>query len=69
MVIAHARRAVSLLPGNREALLLLARALGVRGDLGEGHTVITRALSLDPTNVEALELMATFREVMGAELR
>ena len=66
-VIAHARRAVAALPTNTDALLLLARALGVRGDLAEGNTVVTRALSLDPTSVEATELMATFREVMEPE--
>jgi hypothetical protein len=47
-------------------LLLLARALGVRGHLAEGSTVLTRALSLDPSDVEALELMATFCKVMAA---
>jgi hypothetical protein len=66
-VIAHAKRSVTLLPTNREALLLLARGLGVRGDLAEGKTVITRLLSLDPTDVEAIELLATFRRVMEAE--
>jgi hypothetical protein len=66
-VIAHARRAVAMLPTNTDALLLLARALGVRGDLTEGKTVVTRALSLDPASVEATELLATFREVMEPE--
>ena len=65
-VIAHARSAVALLPTNMDALLLLARALGVRGNLAEGSTLITRAISLDPSDVEALELMATFRKVMAA---
>jgi hypothetical protein len=64
-VIAHARPAVTLMPANMDALLLLARALGVRGDLAEGSALITRALGLDPQNVEAAELMATFREVMA----
>ena len=64
-VIAHARRSVTLLPTSTEALLLLARALGVRGHLAEGWTVLTRALSLDPTDVEAVELMATFRKAMA----
>lgn len=64
-VIAHARRAVTLLPENRDARVLLARALGVRGHLAEGYEVITRALSLDPTDVEAMELVATFRTAMA----
>jgi len=64
--LAHARRAVALLPTNQDALLLLARALGVRGNLVEGWEVITRALSLDSSNDEAVELMATFRKVMAA---
>lgn len=65
-IIAHAERAVAMLPTNQAALLLLARALGARGHLAEGKTVVTRALSLDPTSVEAVELMATFRAVMEA---
>jgi cytochrome c-type biogenesis protein CcmH/NrfG len=64
-VIVHARRAVALLPANKDALLLLARALGVGGNLAEGWEVITRARSLDPSDVEAAELMATFRKVMA----
>lgn len=64
-VIAHARRSVALLPENRDARLLLARALGVRGHLAEGYEVITHALSLDPTDVEAMELMATFRRAIA----
>jgi hypothetical protein len=31
--------------------------------------VINHALSLDPTDVEALELMATFRKVLAAKNR
>jgi hypothetical protein len=68
-VIVHARRSVALSPTNIDALLLLARALGVRGDLVEGWDVISRARSLDPSHVEAAELMATFRQVMGARNR
>jgi tetratricopeptide (TPR) repeat protein len=62
--IAHARRAVTLLPHNIDALLLLARALGVGGHLAEGEAVVTRALSLQPANAEAAELRTTFRTVM-----
>jgi hypothetical protein len=65
-VIERARRAVALLPTNRDALLLLARALGVRGNLSEGWDVVTRALNLDASDNEAVELMATFRRVMAA---
>jgi hypothetical protein len=65
-VVEHARRAVALLPTNRDALLLLARALGVRGSLVEGWEVIIRALRLDSSDDEAVELMATFRKVMAA---
>ena len=65
-VIQHAKHAVALLPASIDALMLLARALGVRGSLAEGSDVATRAVSLDPMNVEAKELMATFRTVMGA---
>jgi cytochrome c-type biogenesis protein CcmH/NrfG len=68
-VVSHARHAVTLLPTDMEALLLLARGLGVRGDLAEGRTVITRALSLDPAHVEATELLATFRKAMDARIR
>lgn len=64
-VILHAERSVALLPTNIEALLLLARALGVRGDLAEGCEFVTRALSLDPANAEAMNLMATFRTGNG----
>jgi len=64
-VILHAERSVALLPANTEALLLLARAFGVRGDLAEGSEIVTRALSLDPANVEAMELTAAFRKVMA----
>ena len=64
-VIAHARRSVALLPENTDARVLLARALGVRGDLAEGYEVISHALSLDPTDVEAMELVATFRTAMA----
>jgi hypothetical protein len=65
-VIVHARHAVALLPTDKDALLLLARALGVRGNLTEGWEVIARARSLDPSDVEAAELMATFRRVVAA---
>jgi hypothetical protein len=68
-VIPHARRSVALLPTNMDALLLLARALGVRGDLAEGWAVISHALALHPTDVEAIELMATFRKVIATENR
>jgi len=64
-VIRHARRSVSLLPTDLRALLILARALGVRGHLAEGRDVVTRALSLDPSDVEAVALMATFRAAMA----
>lgn len=64
-VIVHARRSVELLPTNVDALRLLARALGVRGNLVEGWEVINQALSLDPRDVEAMELEATFRTVMA----
>jgi hypothetical protein len=64
-VIRHARRSVSLLPTDVRALLILARALGVRGHLAEGRDVVTRALSLDPSDVEAAALMATFRAAMA----
>jgi hypothetical protein len=65
-LITHARRAVTLLPENVEALLLLARALGVRGNFAEGEAVVARALSLYPTNAEAMELQNTFRAVKDA---
>jgi hypothetical protein len=68
-VIAHARRAVALLPANMDAVLLLARALGVGGNLAEGSALITRALNVDPRNLEAAELMATFRKVMDSGVR
>lgn len=63
-VIVHARRAATLLPANRDALLLLARTLGVRGDLLEGQAVAARALRLNPADREAVDLMAAFDQVM-----
>ena len=68
-VIAHSRRAVTLLPGHLDALLLLARGLGVRGLLAEGEAVVARALSLDRSNAEAVALQATFRSVAAAATR
>ena len=54
------------MPTNVRALVLLARALGVRGHLTEGQKVLARALSENPADGEAVELMATFRQAAAA---
>jgi hypothetical protein len=38
----------------------------VRGNFAEGEAVVARALSLYPTNAEAMELQNTFRAVKDA---
>ena len=64
-IVAHARRAVELLPDNSPALLMLARALGARGDLKSADELVTRALILEPANPEARGLLQTIRRLSG----
>ncbi|HTM02387.1 MAG TPA: tetratricopeptide repeat protein [Vicinamibacterales bacterium] len=64
--VRHARRAVALLPGDIGALVLLARALAVRGDLGEAATVVGRALSIDANNADAQDLRSRIEMVMAS---
>jgi 4-amino-4-deoxy-L-arabinose transferase-like glycosyltransferase/cytochrome c-type biogenesis protein CcmH/NrfG len=67
-IVAHARRAVALLPDDTAALLMLARALAVGGDLQHADALVTRALMLEPANEEARNLLATIRRVSGRPL-
>jgi 4-amino-4-deoxy-L-arabinose transferase-like glycosyltransferase len=62
-VVAHASRAVALLPDDTEALLMLGRALAVRGDLRGADSATTRALILEPHNQQARALLARIRRV------
>lgn len=55
-IIAHARRAVALMPVDHDALVLLSRALAVSGEYGEAAMVVRRALELNPRDGEAREL-------------
>jgi cytochrome c-type biogenesis protein CcmH/NrfG len=64
--VRHARRAVALLPGDTGALVLLARALAVRGDLGEAARVVGRALTLDANNADARDLRSRIEMVMAS---
>ncbi|MQA30779.1 MAG: tetratricopeptide repeat protein [Luteitalea sp.] len=62
-VIAHARRAVTLLPSDPTALVMLARALAISGQLGEAATLVDRALEINPSDRDARELLQKIRVV------
>jgi tetratricopeptide (TPR) repeat protein len=62
-IVAHAGRAVALLPDDAHAWLMLARALAVRGDLPAADGMATRALTLEPDSDEARELLTKIRSV------
>jgi hypothetical protein len=55
-VIAHARRAVALLPSDSQALVTLGRALAVNGQYEEAIGLVHRALQLTPNDDEARQL-------------
>jgi tetratricopeptide (TPR) repeat protein len=62
-ILVHARRAAALLPNDADALLMLARALAVAGDLHGAADATRHALILEPGNREAQELLARIRSV------
>jgi len=66
-VVAHARRAVALLPGDAQANVLLGRALAVSGALGEAAQSVQRALDLDPDHADARDLLQRIQQVAGLQ--
>ena len=63
-VVTHARRAATLLPSDPRALVLLARALAVSGELSEAARTAQDALELDPSDADARQLLQTIRRVV-----
>lgn len=61
-IIAHARRAVELLPNDADALVLLSRALAVRGQYKDAAALVRRALEIRPGDAEARELQQLIRQ-------
>jgi tetratricopeptide (TPR) repeat protein len=62
-VVAHARRAAALLPSDPQALIMLARALAVSGELSEAARAVQQALDIDSNHAAARELLQTIRRV------
>jgi tetratricopeptide (TPR) repeat protein len=62
-VVAHARRAATLLPSDPQALVMFGRALAVDGKLSEAARAVQDALDIDPSNAEAHQLLQTIRRV------
>jgi tetratricopeptide (TPR) repeat protein len=62
-VVAHARRAAALLPSDPQALVMLARALAVSGELTEAARTVQHALDIDPNQTDARELLLTIERV------
>jgi tetratricopeptide (TPR) repeat protein len=62
-IVAHARRAASLLPSDPDPLVLLGRALATSGQLGEAVTAVNQALAIDPAHADAGELLRIIRSV------
>jgi tetratricopeptide (TPR) repeat protein len=65
-IIGHSRRAVSLMPSDPEAHLMLGRGLVAAGHLKEGEQAVSRALELNPNDADARELLQKIRAVIGA---
>jgi tetratricopeptide (TPR) repeat protein len=65
-VVAHARRAVTLLPADPPALVMLGRALAVSGDLAAAERAVEQALDIDPAEADAREPLQTIRQVGGS---
>jgi cytochrome c-type biogenesis protein CcmH/NrfG len=55
-ITAHARHAVRLLPSDPGALVMLGRALAVRGQFQEAAVLVDRALDVSPGDADAHEL-------------
>jgi tetratricopeptide (TPR) repeat protein len=62
-VVAHARRAVALLPADPRARVLLGRALAVSGDLAGAAREVEQALDIDPKDADARQLLQTIQRV------
>ena len=62
-VVAHARRAATLLPSDPQALIMLGRALAVSGKLSEAARAVQNGLDIDPNDRDAYELLLTIRRV------
>ena len=65
-VLIHARHAARLMPDDSEALVLLARALAVHGDLDEAAATVRRALAIVPGNTSAHDLLQRITAAAGA---
>jgi hypothetical protein len=62
-VVAHARRAATLLPSDPQAQIMLGRALAVSGELSEAARAVQNGLDIDPNDRDAYELLQTIRRV------
>lgn len=67
-VVGHARRAVTLMPSDAAAHVMLGRGLAASGRLQEAAESVSRALTLAPNDVDALDLLERIRSVAGLPL-